>query len=178
MLQSTAALLRPLLESDAIRRIRRNHGLEHATIHVLNRQRYTLSGSSSASGFILLGDVPTDKVEAAVREALRRFHRGEAHWAIHPNCGTNLVASGVLAALVGALGFMGTTPRGAWSRFPIVVLAMMFTSFYSLPFGMALQKHFTTSGDMGDLEFVSLTRREMRVLGRVLVFHHVLTRKG
>jgi len=178
MLQSTAVLLRPLLESDIIRRIRRNHGLEHATIHVLSRQRYTLSGSSTASGFTLFGDVPTDKVESAVREALRRFKRGEAHWAVHPNCGTNLVATGLLTALVGALGFVGTTRRSAWARFPLVLLAMMLSSFYALPFGMALQKHFTTSGDMGELEFVSVTRREVRVLGQVWVFHRVLTRKG
>lgn len=176
MLAQIAFLLRPLLEQAYIWRVRRNHALEHATIHMLNRQRVRLSGRATGTGFVLYGDVPTEKVLQASKEALMRMKRGEKHWAIHPNCGTNLVATGVLLTSVAMLAFAGTSRRAAWERFPLAMLGMMLTSMYSLPFGMALQKHFTTSGDMGDLTIVTVRKRVMRlpVLGAVTV-HEVIT---
>ena len=46
---------------------------------------------------MLLGDVPTEQVESAVREALQRLKAGERGLAVHPNCGTNLATTGLLA---------------------------------------------------------------------------------
>ena len=100
-MERLAECAEPLTRHPYILRVRRNHGLEHATIHLLNRQNYQLSGRSSDSGFILLGDVPTDKVESAVQEAITRMKAGEHKLAIHPNCGTNLVTTGFLATAVG-----------------------------------------------------------------------------
>ena len=48
-----------------------------------------MAGHSTAAGFRLLGEVPTDALQAAVEEALRRMQGGEAKLAVHPNCGTN-----------------------------------------------------------------------------------------
>jgi hypothetical protein len=176
MFGTIAALLSPLLNFEPVLRIRRNHGLEHGTVHVLNRQRYTLSGISSSTGFLIIGDVPTERVTKAVEEALKRFGKGEAALAVHPNCGTNLVTSGVLMTCIGALGFVGTTRRQAWERFSIVLFGMTLAAMYSLPLGMAIQKHFTTSGDMGDLELVHVGRYEFSLAGRQVVIHNVLTR--
>ena len=39
-----------------------------------------------------------------------------------------------------------------------MMVAMMAVVFLSAPLGMSLQKHFTTEGDLGDLELVSVTR--------------------
>ncbi len=176
MFAQLAFLLRPILEQDYIWRVRRNHALEHATVHMLNRQRVRLSGRASGTGFVLYGDVPTDKVQQASKEALMRMKRGEKHWAIHPNCGTNLVATGFLLALVGVLVFGGTSRRAAWERFPLAMVGMMLASVYSLPFGMALQKHFTTSSDMGALTIVAVRKRTLRlpIIGVVTV-HEVVT---
>ena len=57
---SLAEYAEPLLTSPYILRTRRNHGLEHATIHILSRGNYQLSGRSSDHGFIIFGNVPTD----------------------------------------------------------------------------------------------------------------------
>jgi hypothetical protein len=165
----------PLLNAPLVLRLRRNHGLEHGTIHLLNRQRFALSGVSTLSGFVLVGDVPTDKVKKAAEEALRRFQRGEAALAVHPNCGTNLVVTAALMASIGAVGFVGTTARQAWERFSLVLLGMLLAAAFSLPLGMAVQQHFTTTGDMGDLELLHVARREVRLRGRKLVLHHVRT---
>lgn len=179
LIKPAARFARPLLHFSLIRRTRRNHALEHATIHMLNRQRYVASGRSSIGGFVLWGDVPTERVEIAAREGLKRLKKGERHLAIHPNCGTNLVTAGLLTTTIAALGFMGTSRRSAWERYPIVLLLMMFAVLYAQPLGMVLQEHITTDGDPGDLELVSVVRqeREMPLLGKMVV-HHVVTQGG
>ena len=60
----------PILKQPYVRRVRRNHGLEHATISLLNEQNYQLSGRSSDSGFVVIGAVPTEKLEKASHDAL------------------------------------------------------------------------------------------------------------
>ena len=86
-----------------IARIRRNHGLEHATIHVLSEghKRFSAQGNSDHRGFHLniYGDVTGEEVAAAVAEAHRRLRAGERHLAVHPNCGTVLVTTAMLATL-------------------------------------------------------------------------------
>lgn len=141
-----------------ILRVRRNHGLEHATIHILNRQGYKLSGRSGETGFVLMGEAPTEQVEKAVREALQRMTAGEHKLALHPNCGTNLVTTGFLATLLAFFGFTGRRWRSAWERFPTMMIVMMAVILLSMPLGMSLQRHFTTEGDLGDMELVSVTR--------------------
>ena len=170
----------PLTRHPYILRVRRNHGLEHATIHLLNRQSYQLSGRSSDSGFILLGDVPTDKVERAVRDAITRMKAGERKLAIHPNCGTNLVTTGFLAAAVAFLGFAGRGLRRSWERFPTMVVAMMAVILLSMPLGMRLQRYFTTEGDLGDMELVSVRRETMTMpfSGQQVTLHRIVTAQG
>ncbi|MER3469342.1 MAG: hypothetical protein C4314_05250, partial [Thermoflexus sp.] len=66
-----------LLEWSPVRRIRRNHALEHATVHLLS-QRFPgqpMAGRSTPSGFYLYGNVPMEAVVAAAHEALERLRR-------------------------------------------------------------------------------------------------------
>jgi len=178
MIEFIAKLISPLLESSYVKRIRRNHALEHATIHMLNRQNYILSGRASSSGYIVMGDVPSEKIEAAARDALARLKRGQAQLAVHPNCGTNLVTTGVITTSIAALGFMGTNRRSAWERFPLVMIMMMGAALYSLPIGMSVQEHITTTSDMGDLEIITVKKSETRFPFQKtpLVVHNIITR--
>ena len=53
--------------------VRQNHALEHATIVLLSK-KYSdvrLAGVSSAVGFFVFGDVPTEAILPAATEALR-----------------------------------------------------------------------------------------------------------
>ena len=56
--------------------IRRNHGLEHATIHVLSSHHLRLSmvGHATLDGFNLYGDVETSEVDTRQRFVGCRFH--------------------------------------------------------------------------------------------------------
>ena len=139
-----------ILDLPAIARLRRNHGLEHATITILS-QRFPhrpLAGYSTPSGFFLLGDVPTEEVREAVVQALSRMSNGERMLAVHPNCGTNLIASGFVAGGLAWLGMAGAKgKRDKVERLPLVISLVMFGLFFSQPLGPKIQEHITTSGD-------------------------------
>jgi DNA polymerase-3 subunit delta len=93
----TENAIQTVLNYPPISRVRRNHGLEHATLHILSQHspKRPLAGHSDTRGFWVLGNVPTDEVQEAVAEAIRRMNAGEQNLAVHPNCGTNFVTSGI-----------------------------------------------------------------------------------
>jgi uncharacterized protein YqhQ len=167
MIQFLALLATPFLNFPLIRRVRRNHGLEHATIHVLSRnvKNLSMAGRSTVTGFYLYGNVTTEEVELAVREALSRMRKGEHGLAIHPNCGTGLVTAGLLtsvATLVGTTGMKGGFVERL-SRLPTVILLSTLSLILSQPLGLALQQHFTTLGDPGSLEVAHISRSEFPI---------------
>lgn len=182
MIESFAKSIQPVLESPVVRRTRRNHGLEHATVHMLSRKvkGLKIAGRSTDGGFILIGDVTLEQVEDAAAEALRRMQNGEESLAVHPNCGTNLVTGAFLTTVAGMIGFGGKDRNLTPDRFSWTMTLMLFASILARPLGMSLQKHITTKGDPGDLEIIEITRREMPwPFGKKpLVLHRVTTRKG
>ncbi len=165
MIEQLAALAQPALDLPYIRRTRRNHGLEHAAVHVLSQRlkNVQMLGRSSDAGFVLYVDAPQEQVEAGVREALRRMQAGERSLALHPGCGTSRLTTGLATTLAGILSLSGASRRDAISRLPFIMLLMMLAVLAAEPVGIALQRHFTTTGDLGDLRIVSITRRPARL---------------
>jgi len=178
IVEGIARVLRPVLELPLVKRIRQNHGLEHATIHMLNRQNYVLSGRASLGGFVIMGDVPTEKIEKAAHDALGRLKKGQRQLALHPNCGTNLVTAGLMSTSIAAIGFMGTDRRRAWERFPFVMVFMMLASLYATPVGMVVQEHITTDSDPEGMEIVRVKKGEMTVpfRSKPIVIHTITTK--
>jgi len=153
---------------------RRNHGLEHATIHLLSKSYPVRGGFSIANGFFLVGNVPTESVAAAATEALTRLQQGESRLAFHPYCGTNAVVAGMLAGLLSGLTVM-FSPRSREDRFSSLFLGMalaVWGVFFGLPLGMRLQQY-TVSGRPGSMVVTMITRHD---LGQ-LVVHFVNTRQ-
>ncbi|NLX11276.1 MAG: hypothetical protein GXY36_16635 [Chloroflexi bacterium] len=184
MIQFLAMLAAPFLNVSIIRRIRRNHGLEHATIHVLSRKvkNLNMAGRSTMSGFYLYGNVSTPEVEAAVSEALNRMRNGERGLAIHPNCGTGLVTAGFMTSLA-ALAATTGMKRGfldRLSRLPTIIMLSTMSLILSQPLGLSLQQHFTTLGEPGGLEIASINRYEFSIpfAGQRLTVHFVRTMAG
>jgi len=166
--------LSALLSLPVIDRTRRNHGLEHATMTLLSHKYRGLSmvGRSTPNGFHLYGDVSTEALSEATQEALRRMNAGEAHLAVHPNCGTNLLTAGIAAGLAAYLGFVGANSAAARrGRLPLVALFTTAALIFARPLGLEIQRQITTSGEMGGLEIVRIERRQ---IGRV-VTHFVAT---
>lgn len=183
MIETLATLFRPVLDFPLIRRVRRNHGLEHATIHMLSRRIKNLSmaGRADDSGFYLYGEVETPLVWEAAQEALRRMREGEHRLAIHPNCGTGLVTTSFMTSLAAIVGLTGTknTLSDILNRLPLVMLLSIGALIVSQPMGLALQRHFTTLGEPGDLEIVDISQHETSLpLAGKLIVHRVHTRNG
>jgi hypothetical protein len=157
----TSIAMVSLLESPAISRIRRNHGLEHASLHLLS-QRYPergFSGHSDAGGFWIVGEVSRDDVSVAAHEALRRMLAGEKGLAVHPNCGTNFVTSGIFAGLAAFLALAGSGHRlrDRLERLPLAATLSIMALILARPVGLLLQQEITTSGNPGGLQIVSIT---------------------
>lgn len=158
--------------------IRRNHGLEHATINLLSEKHpdHSYAGHSDSKGFWIIGDVSTDELAEMVQQALARMNTGEHKLAIHAHCGTNAVTTGVvagtlawLATLRNANSFKKKLDRWSW-----VVTLVTAGVILSQPLGPLVQEKITTSGTPDGLKVVQITRYEREMPNRP-VAHRVLT---
>lgn len=175
-----ATFFEPLVNLPLIRKIRRNHALEHATMHILGQRHpeLTIYARSQPSGLVVFGDLPTEDIAKAVDEALRRLRGGEEQLAIHPNCGTNLVTAGGLSGLaavaamwVQQIGRKKRDWRQSVSSLPLVILAATAAVLVAQPLGQTLQLYVTTDAEIGNLHVTGIKRRNQ---GK-LVFHVVNT---
>lgn len=152
-------------------RIRQNHALEHATMHLLTRSRPSLRliGRSDWKGFWLYGEVETGAVRRAASEALVRLRRDETWLAVHPRCGTNLA---IAALLTGGASYVAASVWGKsrFKRLAGAIFAGMVGLVLSRPLGLATQRHITTSTDLDDVHLEVVPLR----LGGNLTAHHVL----
>lgn len=149
-----------------INRIKRNHGLEHATIHVLSEghRRFSAQGNSDHRGFHLniYGDVTEQEVRAAVAEAHRRLKAGERHLAVHPNCGTVLVTTAALATLAAQVALLvenrggRARPLSVLNAMPGAMVAVVGAIIVGRPLGVRVQERYTVNGDLRDLEVESV----------------------
>jgi hypothetical protein len=146
--------------------VRRNHALEHATMQVLT-EKYKgvpMAGVSNPQGFLLVADLPTEIVTEAALEAEKRLKAGESQLAIHPHCGTNLVAP-ALAAWAAASLALWAGSGSKKPRLPQFILALLTAvPVYLLarPLGPLLQKTLTTSAEQGSQRVTQVTTTRLR----------------
>jgi hypothetical protein len=152
-------------------RIRRNHGLEHATIHVLSEKHknFSAQGNSNHRGFHLniYGDISEEDVMDAVETAFQRMKAGEHDLAVHPNCGTVLLTTATMATMAAQAVFTLEQRRQTRAKsdtsvllnaLPSAILAVVLSLIVSRPLGVQLQARFTTEGDLGELQIRSIRR--------------------
>jgi hypothetical protein len=163
-----------LLRLPVVHDTRRNHGLEHATIHVLAERRAprALAGYSTPAGFLIVGDVRADELRAAADEALRRMRAGQKYLAVHPGCGTNYATSGFVAgALVLASASAGGRRQSRLDRLSNAAFAATVGMLLGQMLGRWLQANLTTSSEMGGLQ----VREVRKVLSAPVAAHWVAT---
>ena len=147
------------LDLPLVLEIRRNHALEHATIHLLGRQfpGQRMAGHSNPTGFFLFGNLQTQDVWIALTEALERLHMGESELAIHPGCGTNLATTMLLSGTFAWFVLRGR--KSLLTRFLVLPFAVVFAVLGVLlarPLGPWLQKYVTTEANLGHLQIVDI----------------------
>ena len=133
-----------------IRRTRQHHAIEHATLTIL-AERFPgrrMVGYSDPAGFTLLADIPEEAARRGVADAMLRLQAGETSLAIHPNCGTNLLTTGVLVTLAAMLGSAGPR-KDRLNRFTRMLVLVLPVLMIGPTLGLRLQRY-TTQAEIGD----------------------------
>jgi hypothetical protein len=147
-----------ILDLPFILETRRNHALEHATLHMLTRtHKGSMAGHSNPTGFFLLGDFSTQDVWSASTEALERLREGEGRLAIHDGCGTNLATTLLLSATLAWFPLRGS--KSTLTKILLLPFAVAFAVvgvLLSRPLGTWLQENVTTEAFMGRMQIVDI----------------------
>jgi hypothetical protein len=143
-----------LLDAPLISETRRNHAIEHATLHIL-ADRFPgrrMAGHSNPTGFIVFADVPLEEVAKGATEALARLQQGERNLAIHPGCGTNYLVAGAMGGGLAWIAMLGArNGRDRMGRLlPAIVMATL-GFMLAQPVGPLVQERITTDGDPGSM---------------------------
>ena len=148
-----------ILDLPFILETRRNHALEHATLHMLARtHKINMAGHSNPTGFFIFGELRTDEIRTALNEAYTRLRSGEKGLAIHPGCGTNLVATAFLPGTMAWLPFQSArSTRGRLLLLPLALIFGVFGFILSRPLGTWLQRNVTTEANLGNMRIVDVT---------------------
>lgn len=155
-----------------LERIRRNHALEHATVHLLSRwdPSLRLVGRSDWTGFWLYGEADSDTVQRAAYEALSRLEGGEAALAVHPRCGTN-IATAMLMGGLGVFAAFRTFRRSRLAQWLGALSTLLAAMALGRSAGMVLQRHVTTSAQTCGLRILGVDRGQ----AGNWVTHHITT---
>ena len=146
-----------------LKRVRRHHALEHATIRILNRRLpdLHLAGWSAPRGFYIYGAVTPSQLQSAIAEALARLNQGERQLAVHPRCGTNLITAGMLVGLTSFLSMLPGDQRARRARLPLVLLLSTFALLLAQPLGLAVQQHVTTEANVESVSSITIESYKM-----------------
>jgi len=149
------------LELPLVTAIRRNHGLEHATMHSLAEHNPALQlvGRSDWGGFTLYGDVEIGAVADATLAALSRLHSGEGGLAIHPRCGTNLATGVLLAGVATWAALRGKRKPWFWRTVQLLA-GLAAARALSRPLGERMQR-LTTSANVAHLRVLRVERHQL-----------------
>lgn len=160
-----------ILDLPFILETRRNHALEHATLHMLARTHTGhMAGHSNPTGFFLFGNFSTQDVWAAATEALERLRSGESGLAIHAGCGTNLATTTLLAGtLAWSVLRLAKSNLTRLLLLPIAVFFAVIGVLLARPLGPILQQRITTEADIGKMQIIDIIPVRKNV-------HRVITR--
>ena len=144
---------------ETLRRVRRNHALEHATVTLMLEEgvRGPLGGYSTPWGFFIVGNLSTEQLSRIVGEALGSLRAGQSEMAISPHCGTNMAVAAIISGALTRL-VLGRRKSGRWKRLPLVMGAVVVGAALSRPVGNAIQRRYTTLSEMDGLEVVDVRK--------------------
>ncbi len=152
--------------------IRQNHALEHATINILERyagRTLPLSGLAEKNGFVISGIQDQELILEAAREGLSWLKRGECNLAIHKKCGTSIAIANFFAALLFIILIINT---GSFSIFAVII-AILAANLLGPYLGELVQKYFTTSCKVEDVEIVGIKPEYSNELAHQILFNYM-----
>ena len=134
-------------------KLRKNHSLEHATINMLEREfgYNSLAGYAEEDGFYIMGLQNTAFVEEAAAKGLQLMKQGREELAIHKRCGTSMTVANFLSAII---FFILLFYSGYFSILNMII-AIVIANFLGPSLGKFVQKHFTTTSNVTEMEIIS-----------------------
>ena len=150
---------------NVIAHIRKNHAMEHATIHLLTEAlpHVSFGGWSFVKGFWILGKAELQDVQKAAEMAYARLNNGEKQLAVHPNCGTNVAVIGLCTAAAAMLTTLSTEEdESGMTKFSAFTTAGMIGALAGKPLGPKVQEKITTDADVRSLSIVSISCSSFR----------------
>lgn len=144
-------------------KVKKIHGLEHATCHVLAQRGYGCSpGTVDRGGFSIRGSADPSLIFDAAKEALELLKSGRRDLAVHPRCGATLVAVNLLFSLLFLVAIAFWGGFGFLSVIGALALAQLLGPVVA-PFA---QKWLTTDWKVGSLVISGVeSRPTMRQVG-------------
>lgn len=138
--------------------VRRNHGVEHATVAVLFARTgpRRIAGRAASDGFFILGAVEDAQLLSCAREALGRMRHGEPELAVSPYCGTNIAVTAALSALATMRVFAKHPERPLHDRFGDAFTGSILAIVAAQPLGRLVQRFLTTRADVQRMEIVEV----------------------
>lgn len=150
---------RSLLWAAVNKRVRQNHALEHATVNVIEEKigRTNLSGYAVKDGFKLYGTVELSPefIFQAAQLGLARLKSGEHSLVVHQRCGTSLLMTNFMFALLIIATFVGMK----FFNIFYFIAALIAINLLAKPLGRFTQKYITTSADVRN---ITITELEVR----------------
>jgi len=171
-----AELLKVLVNN----KVRQNHALQHATIHVLERDLGIpqVEGMAYEDGFTLKGLAEPGVVYQAALKGLEKLKRGERDFAIHPKCGTTILVVNTIASVIfiAVLFLTGNLTI-------ISVLVALVLAHLTGPFGGRLVQRYITTNPVPDLEVTGVSVQPARKVSGIILIEgpgelYVHTRTG
>ncbi len=151
-------------------RVRRNHALEHATVHVLESRfgsTVQVSGNASEDGFFLSGNVSPGEIAGAATEGLERLSAGEKSLAIHRKCGTTLIVTNVLSSLV-FISLLFLSGALSWLN---VLVALFVANLLGTGASRLVQKYVTTDPNVAGMQILGVEAAPLtRTMGGLRIY--------
>ncbi len=159
--------LRELRDLVRDRRTRIIHGLEHAAATLLVRDGEMVYGGLTHPTFFELhlsrqtgGGGQAKTIRRSVQEAIRRIRAGERRLAFHPRCGTSILVTvflvAVMAVASAVIGFFmhlrAEAVLGTAAAFLLLIIVG------ARPLGLLAQRFFTVSTDLRSARVVRIIR--------------------
>ncbi len=138
--------------------VRKNHGLEHATVSLLLERGTAapIGGYSIPGGFVVWARAAPDTVANAAMDALELLEDGHSDLAVSAHCGTNIVVTALLGGITAYLAGRG---RGLAPVIRGAFLGLVVAKALGPPLGKLVQRTLTVSSEPAGMSI-----RSVRVL--------------
>ena len=152
-------------------KLKKNHGLEHATINILEKEYgYTkLAGYAEENGFYIMGVNNTAYVEEAAKKGLELMKKGKNNLAIHKRCGTSMTVANFISAVI----FLLLLFTSGYFSLLNMIIAILIANLIGPYLGQLIQQKFTTTSQVKEMEiknsYFSQTNSLFNQQGKIFV---------